>query len=174
MSAQSNQNTYFLKKMDWKTLSTILLSNVQGVFSLSDQLVQWVALTSYSVGYLLNFKVVLRLRNLGLFQVLVLSVLHFVRTCLFVFVSFGVLQGATNTRKISYSLLVLGKISQSKRQFLKTKFPIEGRCFEAFKQGYSFLWLAIWLKGVDFHGSIKNCPSPCFLASATLFKNLEL
>lgn len=69
-----------------------------------------------SVDYLQSFKIVLRLRNLGLFMVLVLSVLHFIRTCLFGFVSFGVpeLQGATNTRKIFYSLLVLGKISQSK------------------------------------------------------------
>lgn len=138
MSAQPNQNTYFLKKMHLIILSTILFSNVQGVFSLSGQLVQWVTLMSYTVGYLLNFRTVLRLRNLGLFQVLVPSVLHFIRTCFFVFVSFGVLQVATNTRKTSYSLLVLSKINQSKRLFLKTKLPIEGRCFEAFKRGYSF------------------------------------
>ena len=73
--------------MRWKILSTILV--ISG-FSLSGQLVQWVVPMSSECMFLLNFRVVLGFRNFGLFQVLILFILHFIWTCLFVSVSFGV------------------------------------------------------------------------------------
>lgn len=91
------------------------------------------------------YKVVLGLRNFGLFQVLILSILHIIRTCLFISVSFGVpvtVVPATRSNDHKENLLQPagpGKISQSKRQFLKIKFPIALRYFEDFMQSYFFL-----------------------------------
>lgn len=96
--------------------------------------------------YLLNFKVVLGLRNFGLFQVLILSNFHVMRTCLFISVSFGVpvtVVPATRSKNHKENLLQPAgpaQNSQSRRQFLKIKFPVALRHFKAFMQGFGVLF----------------------------------
>lgn len=165
--------------MCWKILSTILFVSVLDGFSLSGQLVQWVAPMSFQCMYLLNFKVVLGLRNFGLLQVLILSILHFIWTCLFV--NFGVtvtVVPATRNNNHKENLLQPagpGQNQSVQEAVSKNKIPCCSKTLLSFYGRLFFFLSCSWAKLDEFfHWGNKSYPSPCCPTSVSLLENLEL